>query len=146
MSRTSFIQSEGIKVECDHSTFALCPRLLDWKVWRHLTVSNLSSYYVGVYDKRTNLTTIRPAPLHILSRQVKALKNLAPLETTTEERVQLRNKLGETFGTKKAKAAIRALERNRVDVDAMKGVASHLQDTIMENTGSLPTLGEWLYS
>ncbi|OSX57880.1 hypothetical protein POSPLADRAFT_1155569 [Postia placenta MAD-698-R-SB12] len=98
------------------------------------------SYYVGVYDKRTNITTIRPAPLHILSRQVKALKNLAPLETTTEERVQLRNKLGETFGTKKAKAAIRALERNRVDVDAMKGVASHLQDTIMENTGSLPTL------
>lgn len=52
-----------------------------------------------------------------------------------------RNTLGETFGTKKAKAAIRAHERNRVDVDAMKGVAGHLQDRIQENTSSLPTQG-----
>ncbi|CCM05914.1 uncharacterized protein FIBRA_08152 [Fibroporia radiculosa] len=104
--------------------------------------ANGCSYLVGIHDKRTNLTTFRAAPLHIITRQVKALKNLAPAEVTTDERVRLRNKLGETFGTKKAKAAIRAQERNRVDIDAMKGVTSHLQDTIMENTGSLPTTEE----
>ena len=53
----------------------------------------------------------------------------------------LRNSLGEAFGTKKAKAAIRARERNRVDVDAMKDVAGHLQDTITQNTDTLPTAG-----
>ncbi|KAH9943769.1 RNA polymerase I associated factor, A49-like protein [Amylocystis lapponica] len=100
------------------------------------------SYLIGVHDKRTNTTTLRPAPLHILAREVKALKNLAPMEVTTEERMLERNNLGEAFGTKKAKAAIRARERNRVDVDAMRGVTSHLQETILANTGSLPTQEE----
>lgn len=80
-------------------------------------------------------------PLHILTQQVKALKNLKPMEVSTAERAKLRNNLGETFGTKKAKAAIRAAERNRVDVDAMRGVAGHLQNRIEENTESLPTQG-----
>ncbi|KZT03300.1 RNA polymerase I associated factor A49-like protein [Laetiporus sulphureus 93-53] len=100
------------------------------------------SYLVGIHDKRTNTTVLRPAPLHILARQVKALKNLVPKEVTTDERGMLRNQLGEAFGTKKVKAAIRAQERNRVDVDAMKGVAGHLQETIMENTESLPSREE----
>lgn len=63
------------------------------------------------------------------------------MAVSLDERMKLRNNLGETFGTKKAKAAIRAQERNRVDVDAMRGVAGHLQDRIQENTESLPTLG-----
>ena len=69
---------------------------------------------------------------------------MKPIQVSTEERIKQRNALGETFGTKKAKAAIRAMERNRVDVDAMKGVAGHLQDRIEENTGSLPTQGSLL--
>ena len=100
-----------------------------------------SSYLVGIYNKRTKTTTLRPAPLHILSRQVKALKNLKPIQASSDERVKLRNTLGEAFGTKKAKAAIRAQERNRVDIDEMRGVAGHLQERIEENTGSLPTQG-----
>ncbi|KAI0632958.1 RNA polymerase I associated factor A49-like protein [Trametes polyzona] len=100
------------------------------------------SYMIGVHDKRTNTTTLRPVPLHILTRQVKALKNLRPIEVSTEERMAQRNNLGEAFGTKKAKAAIRARERNRVDIDAMKNVAGHLQDTIMQNTETLPTAEE----
>ncbi|THH26921.1 hypothetical protein EUX98_g7263 [Antrodiella citrinella] len=57
-------------------------------------------------------------------------------------RLAQRNKLGETFGTKKAKTAIRAQERNRIDVDAMRGAAGHIQDRIEENTTSLPTREE----
>ncbi|EPS98872.1 hypothetical protein FOMPIDRAFT_1148132 [Fomitopsis schrenkii] len=100
------------------------------------------SYLVAVHNKRTNTTVFRSAPLHVMNQQVKALKNLAPIEVTNEERIQQRNKLGEAFGTKKAKAAIRAQERNRVDIDALKGVTSHLQETIQENTSTLPTLEE----
>ncbi|KAI0092308.1 RNA polymerase I associated factor, A49-like protein [Irpex rosettiformis] len=100
------------------------------------------SYYVGVYNKRTKTTTVRPAPLHILTRQVKALKNLKPMEVSVEERIKQRNKLGETFGTKKAQSAIRAQERNRVDVDAMRAVAVHLQESIQQNTENLPTQEE----
>ncbi|KAI0628513.1 A49-like RNA polymerase I associated factor-domain-containing protein [Trametes polyzona] len=64
------------------------------------------SYMIHVHDKRTNTMTLRPVPLHILTRQVKALKNLRPIEVSTEERMAQRNNLGEAFGTKKAKAAI----------------------------------------
>jgi DNA-directed RNA polymerase I subunit RPA49 len=99
---------------------------------------------VGIYNKRTKTTTLRPVPLHILTRQVKALKSLKPMEVSVAERIKLRNTLGETFGTKKAKAAIRAYERNKVDVDAMRGVAGHLQSEIQDNTESLPTQGKSL--
>ncbi|KAJ3478951.1 hypothetical protein NLI96_g9400 [Meripilus lineatus] len=101
-------------------------------------------YLIGIHDPHTNTTTLVPAPLHILTRQVKSLQNLTQIDTSnpSEERIKLRNTLGETFGTKKAKAAIRAQERNRVDVDAMKGVAGHLQGRIEENTESLPSKEE----
>ena len=99
------------------------------------------TYLVGIYNKRTKTTTLRSAPLHILTRNVKALKNLKPMEVSADERIKLRNTLGEAFGTKKAKAAIRAHERNKVDIDAMRGVAGHIQEDIQENTESLPTQG-----
>ena len=66
------------------------------------------------------------------------------MEVSAEERIKQRNELGETFGTKKAQSAIRAQERNRVDVDAMRGVAVHLQESIQQNTESLPTKGAYL--
>ncbi|KAI0070971.1 RNA polymerase I associated factor A49-like protein [Panus rudis PR-1116 ss-1] len=107
-----------------------------------LNVSEGCSYLVGIYDKRTSRTTLRPAPIHVLTRSVKSLQNLAPMAVSVDERMQLRNALGETFGTKKAKAAIRAAERRRVDVDAIRGVAGHLQERIGENTESLPSKEE----
>jgi hypothetical protein len=81
--------------------------------------------------------------MHILTREVKAFKSLDPLAASlpSEERAQARNVLGEAFGSKKAKQAIRAAERNQVDVSAMEGVAGHLQDTIDTGTGSLPSQG-----
>ncbi len=61
---------------------------------------------------------------------MKALKNIAPITSLTAERIVARNALGETFGTKKAQKAIRAAERNKVDVSAMQGVTSHIQGSI----------------
>ncbi|KAJ8586617.1 RNA polymerase I associated factor, A49-like protein [Rhizopogon salebrosus TDB-379] len=87
-----------------------------------------SRYLVGVHNKRTGTTTLRAAPLHILAHEVKALKGLQPAAVSTLQRLEARAALGETFGTKKAKQAIRAQERNKVDVSAMEGVADHLQE------------------
>lgn len=63
------------------------------------------------------------------------------MPVTAQQRLVARAALGETFGTKKAKANIRAQERNKVDVSAMEGVAAHLQDRIEQSTGTLPTQG-----
>jgi DNA-directed RNA polymerase I subunit RPA49 len=101
---------------------------------------------VGVHNKRTKTTTLRPAPLHILTRTVKALKHIQPGEVSELQRIQARAALGQAFGTKKAKAAIRARERNKVDVAAMEGVAGHLQERIEMSTGALPTNGEFYHA
>lgn len=99
-------------------------------------------YMIGLHNKRTGITTLRAAPLHLLTHQVKALKGLKPAPVSAQQHMEARATLGETFGTKKAKANIRARERNKVDVSAMEGVAEHLQDRIEQSTGALPTQGE----
>jgi DNA-directed RNA polymerase I subunit RPA49 len=99
-------------------------------------------YLVGVYNRRTGTVTVRPAPLHILAHAVKPLKSIQPNGVSLLARLEARAALGESFGTKKAKAAIRAAERNKVDVSAMEDVVEHLQETIVEGTGGLPTLEE----
>ncbi|EIN05934.1 RNA polymerase I associated factor A49-like protein [Punctularia strigosozonata HHB-11173 SS5] len=99
-------------------------------------------YYVAVHDKRTHTVTIRPAPLHIMQRTVKALKALKPAPVGAAERLAARNALQNTFGTKKAVTRMRAQERNRVDVDAMGAVAGVLQSTVEKNTEALPTKDE----
>ncbi|ETW79765.1 hypothetical protein HETIRDRAFT_440794 [Heterobasidion irregulare TC 32-1] len=101
-----------------------------------------SSYYLAVHHPSTGKVVLQPAPLHILTRQVKALKHLKPIAPTAAEHLQARNALGETFGTKKAQAAIRAYQRNKVDVSAMENVAGMLQDRIEEGTENLPTKDE----
>ncbi|KIJ47295.1 hypothetical protein M422DRAFT_164274, partial [Sphaerobolus stellatus SS14] len=103
-----------------------------------------SHYIIGIHDKKTNTVVLRQAPLHVLSRQVKALKSLESLAVTLESQghAQAKNTLGDAFGSKKAQQAIRAKERNRVDVAAMESVAAHLQNSIEANTESLPTKEE----
>ncbi|KAH0833916.1 RNA polymerase I associated factor, A49-like protein [Lanmaoa asiatica] len=101
-----------------------------------------SRYFVAVHNKRTKTTTIREAPLHILTHQVKVLKSLKPAAISTLQRLEARAALGESFGTKKAKQAIKAQERNKVDVSAMETVADHLQESIQRNTQALPSREE----
>ena len=79
--------------------------------------------------------------MYPISRQIKALKNFQPTEPGSSEHFQAHSMLGKAFGTKKAKAAIQARERNKVDVTAMEDVAGVLQDRIDEGTENLPTQG-----
>jgi DNA-directed RNA polymerase I subunit RPA49 len=76
-----------------------------------------------------------------LTLHVKRLQATEPTPFTVAQNIEARNALGATFGTKKAQAAIRARERNKIDVDAMKTVAGNLQSTIEGNTTNLPTQG-----
>ena len=84
---------------------------------------------------------MQPTPVYLISRQVKALKNFEPTEPGSSEHLHARSTLGKVFGTKKAKAAIQAQERNKVDVSAMEDMAGMLQDRIDEGTENLPSQG-----
>ncbi|KAK7055446.1 Rpa49 subunit specific to nuclear RNA polymerase I [Favolaschia claudopus] len=82
-------------------------------------------YVIAVHDKRTSELSVLPTPMSPALEYLKA-----------------RTALGETFGTKKAKAAIRARERNRVDVGAMEGVMDHVMAGIDKAADGLMTAEE----
>jgi DNA-directed RNA polymerase I subunit RPA49 len=70
------------------------------------------------------------------------LKSAQPSDAPTAAQYQqARTALGETFGTKKAKAAIRAQERNKVDVGAMEGVMDYVMEGIDKGAQGLMTTG-----
>ncbi|KAK7446968.1 DNA-directed RNA polymerase I subunit rpa49 [Stygiomarasmius scandens] len=104
-----------------------------------------SQYLLAVHNRRTGSVTLLPEAKtpHILSRTVKNLKAIPPAPAPSAAAYrEARTALGETFGTKKAKAAIRAQERNRVDVDAMKSAMPFVMDGIDKGAEGLLTKEE----
>ena len=103
-------------------------------------ISDISSrYLVAIHNPRKASLTVYPTPLtpQILSHTVKALKSVPPAPAPTARAFrEARNNLGETFGTKKAKAA-----RNKVDVGAMEGVIGHVMEGIDKGAENLLTKG-----
>ncbi|PPQ98682.1 hypothetical protein CVT24_003309 [Panaeolus cyanescens] len=102
-------------------------------------------YLIAVHNKRTGETSLIPSSKspQILSHTVKALKSL-PVSAAPSKLQYLaaKNALGETFGTKKQKASIRAQERNRIDVSAMEGVMNYVMDSIDKGAEGLMTAEE----
>ena len=83
-----------------------------------------------------------PKAPHILTHTVKALKSIPPsVAPSKTQYLEAKDALGETFGTKKQKATIRAKERNRIDVNAMEGVMSYVMDSIEKGAEGLMTAG-----
>ncbi|KAF9264475.1 RNA polymerase I associated factor, A49-like protein [Marasmius fiardii PR-910] len=111
---------------------------------RHVAASGCH-YLLAVHDPRTSSLRIIPTPKtpHVLGRTVKKLKSI-PIGAIPSNLAyrEARTTLGETFGTKKAKAAIRAEQRNRVDVAAMQGVMQHVIDGIEKGAEGLLTAEE----
>ncbi|KAF8966904.1 RNA polymerase I associated factor, A49-like protein [Flammula alnicola] len=102
-------------------------------------------YLVAVRNTRTGTISILPTPKtpHILSHTVKALKSIPPSAAPSKlQYLEAKTTLGETFGTKKQKASIRAQERNRIDVSAMEGVMGYVMDSIEKGAGGLMTKEE----
>jgi DNA-directed RNA polymerase I subunit RPA49 len=99
---------------------------------------------VAAHNRRTGSLSILPMPKspHVLTRTVKALKSIPPAAAPSKTQFhEARAALGETFGTKKAKAAIKAQERNVVDVGAMEGVMGYVMDSIDKGAGGLMSTG-----
>ncbi|KAJ8519274.1 hypothetical protein ONZ45_g3773 [Pleurotus djamor] len=96
-------------------------------------------YLVAIHDHKKHSTKLfvptvdglpTPTPVHFLKHAVKSLKSLPTPPPSVLPYLEARNALGETFGTKKAKAQIRQRERQKVDLDAVKGVVSHIVESI----------------
>ncbi|RXW15637.1 hypothetical protein EST38_g10210, partial [Candolleomyces aberdarensis] len=101
-----------------------------------------SHYFLAVHNRRTGKVTLLPQAKtpHLLTHTVKALKSIAPAAAPSKTQFrEAKNALGDTFGTKKAKAAIRAQERNHVDISAMAGVMGHVMDSIQKGAQGLMT-------
>lgn len=99
---------------------------------------------MAAHNRRTGSLSILPMPKspHVLIRTVKALKSIPPAAAPSKTQFrEARAALGETFGTKKAKAAIKAQERNVVDVGAMEGVMGYVMDSIDKGAGGLMSTG-----
>ncbi|KAH9476998.1 DNA-directed RNA polymerase I subunit rpa49 [Psilocybe cubensis] len=102
-------------------------------------------YLLAVHNTKTGTVSILPTPKtpHILSHTVKALKSIEPSAAPSKTAyLEAKTTLGETFGTKKQKAAIRANERNRIDVSAMEGVMGYVMDSIEKGAEGLMTAEE----
>lgn len=102
-------------------------------------------YLLAVHNKRTGSLSILPVPKapHILTHTVKALKSTPSSAAPSKSQyLEARNALGETFGTKKQKATIRAQERNRIDLSAMEGVMGYVMDSIEKGAKGLMTAEE----
>jgi hypothetical protein len=75
-------------------------------------------------------------------KRLKALGTTTNLSNPAEQRMLKRDQLGETFGTRKAKSRIKAVERNKVDAEAQAGVKDHLLSSIELASQNIPSAGE----
>jgi len=104
----------------------------------------LSRYLLALRNKKSGTISIFPSAKtpYILTRTVKALKSTPSLSAPSNvEYLEAKTALGETFGTKKQKANIRAQARNKIDPSAMNGVMDYVMDSIDKGVENLPTLG-----
>ncbi|GAO50087.1 Rpa49 subunit specific to nuclear RNA polymerase I [Saitoella complicata NRRL Y-17804] len=99
----------------------------------------LCDYYVGIYDKSTNKVEIVPAPHVHVTRTVKALKNISRDDKGRQQYREARNALGEAFGTKKAKQAIKSQDANKVEASTLDNVADAIVSDVKAATKNMPT-------
>lgn len=100
-----------------------------------------------MFNKRTSTLQLVDAPVHVVPCEVSALQGLADHPRSTIDPANWRTSrksLGALFGNAKALKAIREQERRQIDVDVIRGVAGHLQDSIIDATDTLPAQGVWL--
>ncbi|EOR04130.1 hypothetical protein E3P92_00073 [Wallemia ichthyophaga] len=104
-------------------------------------LSTSSSYLIGLKRKHSSSITLHPSTVyHIHPHLNTAAHSSSHLtQQSQHDRYQARNALGDAFGTKKAKKAIKEAERNNVDIEAMANVSGYIQQDIATNTDVLPS-------
>lgn len=94
-------------------------------------------YAVGIVNKRTGEIELHEATSITVDNVVKALKT-SESKTIGDKNMEARNQLGQAFGTKKRKQAIKAYEMNQINVGGLAEVANKINDTISEHVAKLP--------
>ncbi|KAG9036066.1 DNA-directed RNA polymerase I subunit rpa49 [Tulasnella sp. JGI-2019a] len=102
-----------------------------------------SRYFVGVYNKRTATLELVDVPMHVVPCDVTAHKLLVDSRSSFDAANwrASRKTLGTLFGNAKARKATKEQERRQIDVNAIQGVATHLQQSIIDATTTLPAHG-----
>ncbi|GEQ67553.1 hypothetical protein JCM33374_g1218 [Metschnikowia sp. JCM 33374] len=100
-----------------------------------------NDYVVALYDPKEKSVELYKAPM--IPSSVTSLEHRVHKGPKVKSRGQLnfvqRNALGEAFGTKKAKAAIANLERNRIDADKLQDMEMDIIDNVTELTSDMPS-------
>lgn len=94
-------------------------------------------YAIGILDRKTNTIKLHSATALSMQAIVKKLKN-KETRTIGMKDYQARNQLGQAFGTRKRKQAIKAQEQNIVNVSGLADVAGAIKDTIAMNAPAQP--------
>jgi len=104
----------------------------------------LMDHYVGLYDTETEELKVMPAYMVHVQRTVKSLQeqDCAPISPSTTLWRERRNALGEAFGTKKVKSAIRSAHANRLDVSLMDGVKDAIVTDVSSAIRNIPSIAE----
>ncbi|KAJ3275477.1 DNA-directed RNA polymerase I subunit rpa49 [Terramyces sp. JEL0728] len=94
-------------------------------------------YAVGIVNKKTGEIELHEASSVRVDCVVKALKSQES-KTIGDKNMEARNQLGQAFGTKKKRQAIKAYEMNQINVGGLAEVANKINDTISEHVAGLP--------
>ncbi|KAI8052538.1 RNA polymerase I associated factor, A49-like protein [Syncephalis plumigaleata] len=126
-----------------HQSMIMCETDRVWFVGKNFGETQQTSlfcrYMIGVRDKRTDVLTLQPATVFPLEKSIKSLANAKSIASSDQDSyMAARNHLQETFGNKKQKAAVRARERNQVDVSQLEHVAGVIRETITERSTDIP--------
>lgn len=100
-----------------------------------------NDYIVALYDPSKKSVELYKAPMvygKVTSIDSRVHKGPKIRSRGLQNFVQ-RTALGEAFGTKKAKAAIANLERNRIDSDKLQDMELDIVDNVKELTSDLPS-------
>lgn len=100
-----------------------------------------NDYIVGIYNPKEKTIEMYKAPMvygKVTSLDSRVHKGPKIKSRGVQNFVQ-RTALGEAFGTKKAKAAIANLEKNRIDSEKLQDMELDIVDNVKELTAELPT-------
>lgn len=99
-------------------------------------------YVVALYDPKLRSVELYKAPL--VQTRVASLSSRVhkgpKIKSRGSRHVEQRLALGQEFGTKKAKAAIVSLARNRIDLDRLQDQEMDIVDNVKELTADLPSV------
>ncbi|ORZ32294.1 RNA polymerase I associated factor, A49-like protein, partial [Catenaria anguillulae PL171] len=102
----------------------------------------IATYAVGIIDKVRGKVRVVAAPVVHLEPKYKLVAKTNAERVDKSSMMAARNALGTTFGNKRAKTAIKALERGRINADALDKAAGELHASVEHSLEFVPTSEE----